>query len=600
MFFVLLTWDGANPFRIMKSEFDPELISAYLDGELTSKADRELVEQHLAETSADAQMLDDFRQMGTLLRELPSESTPPGLREAVRNQIERETLLSHPVDKARRPLRGSRIVQMVASVSLLMLISTVGTFYYMSQQMTSKSDTSALVMMEASPQSSDIETDRLVLESAKKSEFGSSLNLATEHKENDLAVMDGNGDENGDENGAGVAVVTSESVVASKTRSMKRSKAVRAAPALKELRAAKLAPAAMTGFTEEIPPLPAVLSKKSINFINTLATSPKLHGILKPGELVRYVTSNTITQDVNIVELSVVDVEEAFGTVQVLLSNNEIVPASQIQMAHSDGDNDSSKDQPTPFEKPSLENKKKQEGMVALYVEASQEQVLNSLVQLDGLKNIRQLYVGTVPNLTDSSYGVEPVAEDETGLKKFEINQETTSSPLISAGEKSKKQPATALDAPRWRVLTNLNELDKMSLAKSLFTQTGNRKGYHKEAVVMGKNKKQSSGTHAGEYKNKKGKRDATSFSVVQSADSFSYQIPVHLTPGSKNKSNSREIAVNAKPFNGNSPQKEKTLSENKHGDQLISAGKDKQKPGKQIPKNHLRLLLIISLNEGS
>ncbi len=558
----------------MKSEFDPELITAYLDGELTSEADRELVERHLAETSADAQMLDDFREIGTLLRGLPSETTPSGLRDAVRNQIERETLLSQPSEKSRRPLRRSRIVQMVASVSLLMLISTVGTFFYMSKQLSSKSDTSALVMMEASPQSSEIETDRLA------------HNFATAHKENDLAVKDGNGDVNGNV----FAEPTSEKIVAlPKSRSMKMSKVVPAAPALKELRAAKPAPPAMVKATEEIPPLPAVLSKKSIKYINKLASSPKLQGILEPGELVRYVTSNSLTQDVSVVELSVVDVEEAFGNIQVLLSNNQIVPASQVQMADSDSDGmkDSvAEDKPTSAGVPSTEKQKeKQDGMIALYVEASQEQVLNSLVQLDGLKNIRQVYVGSVPNLTESSYGVEAVAGNKTGLKKFEINRETASSPLVSADKKSKDQPVAALGAPlmkskmsradtapRWRVLGNLNELDEMSLAgNSASFQTDLRKGLHKEAMTKGKRKKLSSATPAGENKNKKAEHDAngdTSFPFAQSVDSFSYQVPVRLTPGNKQESNSRRIA-----------------------------GK-KKKPTKQIPENRLRLLLIISLNE--
>ncbi len=607
----LFTWDGANPFGIMKSEFDPELISAYLDGELTSQSDRELVERHLAETSADAQMLDDFREMGSLLRELPSESTPSGLIEAVHNQIERETLLREPATLPRQPLLGSRLVQMVASASLLMLVATVGTFYYMSRQMTingSKGE-NLIVMGEAALAPSDFQTDD-----------GLSFDTA------EVADSDFN------------------EVIVEKTRGMKLSDSVSAVPGLEHRAAVSPAPAAMAGVSEGIPPLPAVLSKKSIGYINTLATSTKLNGILEPGELVQYISSNSLGKNVSVVELSVVDVEEAFGTIQVLLSSNQIVPISQLRLAgtkgkvpspvkagsrdeNSDGKKDAgrkliagrqaSTEVPGKAEKQVIE----QEGMIALYVEASQEQVLSSLAQLDGLKNIREVYVGNVPNLAGTSYGLEPVASNGNTLQRFDINRDSMHDVLSSVNKKDEKAVPDSFSAlkknrkhnnsiPRWRVLTEPSEGFNRAVAQHSDSPKKSHGRAKREFYNSGKPdvKPQTAAVHNTDLKKKETGKSATGsstgFSVVASINTDSYQVPVRLSPKKMKVDPGRSHALNAKPQPAPSLAPQVPLAEKEATKTMKQKVEAELVPEKnevrEIPSDRLRLLLIISLKRDS
>ncbi len=591
----------------MKSEFDPELISAYLDGELTSQSDSELVEQHLAATSADARMLDDFRQMGALLRELPRESAPAGLHEAVRQQIERQTLLSGSQKQPRRFVARSRLFQMVASISLLMLISTVGTFYYMSQRMTPNIGTTDLAMMERSAPDSAMETDHVVAES---SDAGTSAlsgsaesNFAAEGEKK--IAMDAQG---GIEDENRLSVAASDRPFGYPNGSRKMSKAVRAAPALKAMRAAKPAPAAVAARTEEIPPLPAVLSKKSIEYINTLANSPKLQGILEPGELVRYVTSNTITQDVSVVELSVVDVEEAFGTIQVLLSNNEIVPASQIQIAGRDENEKSSDKKPADSGKPLTEKQKKREELMALYVEASQEQILGSLVQLDGLKDIRQVHVGSVPNLEGTSYDIEPVADNTVGLQRFEIDRQTapfsTSSIDKNVNKNKSDQLAKTGTAPREK---NRNHRSTSVPHWKVLVQNASPEA--KIKITRGRKKRLSPAEAKGG--DKKTERSAGGPLVADSTNSNSYQIAVRLFPNTVSNTaegkESQVIAKTASPAQRGIALNQKNLPEPPSAPASSfspesASGKpnesddSKTSRNRQNSQNRLRLLLIVSL----
>ncbi len=588
----------------MKSEFDPELISAYLDGELTSQSDRELVERHLAETSADAQMLDDFREMGSLLRELPSESTPSGLIEAVHSQIERETLLPEPATLPRQPLLGSRLVQMVASASLLMLVATVGTFYYMSKQMTVNDiqRENLIVMGEAAPARSDFQTD---------DEFD-----IAEVAESDF----------------------SESVV-EKTRGMKLSDSVSAAPDLEHRAAVSRIPAAMAGVSEGIPPLPAVLSKKSIDYINTLATSPKLNGILEPGELVQYISSNSLGKNVSVVELSVVDVEEAFGTIQVLLSSNQIVPISQLRLAGTKGkvpspvkagsrdeNSDDRKDAgkliagqqastggPGKAEKQVIE----QEGMIALYVEASQEQVLSSLAQLDGLKNIREVYVGNVPNLAGTSYGLEPVDSNGNTLQRFDINRDSMHDVLSSVNKKDKKAapdpfPVQAKNRkhnnsiPRWRVLTEPSEGFNRAVAQHSDSPKKSHSRAKRKIYNSGKPdvKPQTAAVHSTELKRKETGKPASGSSTVASINTDSYQVPVRLSPKKLKVDIDRSHALSTKPRPASPLALQVPLAEKEATKTMKQKVEAELVPEKnevrEIPGDRLRLLLIISLKRDS
>ncbi|MBL4886211.1 MAG: hypothetical protein JKY95_16970 [Planctomycetaceae bacterium] len=442
----------------MKPEFNPELISAFLDGEITSEEDRDLLERQFAESPADAETLNDFRELGNLLRELPAESTPPGLLEAVHNQIERETLLARP---AQHPVRGRwslRPMQLIASVSILMLLVSVGTFYYMQNHLDTLSGGNQLVYSEAHTAADgfalndNIET---ALEDGNQLAFRSaSIDDSVAKPESfstNLVIIDGKMLENR------LAKKT-----ARQTRSYSLSGKTQPGKTLssKTLPGKPLPALAEGEASHGIPPLPSSLSRS----LFTLAASPKLHGVLEPGELVRYVSQSRDNQNISVVELSVVDVEEAFGTIQVLLTSNQIVPASQIRKLEG-----LQEDQQIKLTVDEL-NQIKKEGMIAFYVEASQEQVLSSLVQVNQISNVREVYFGDVPNLKGSAYVVESLAKNSA--QRFDINKVDSmnaSSDSNSNGKGSfsllenkqgvsfdKKSSAQAGPVPNWSFSNNL------------------------------------------------------------------------------------------------------------------------------------------------
>lgn len=85
-----------------------DLISAHYDGELTP-AERTAVEQ-LLEGSADARAeFEDYRALSEVLRELPGERAPEGLRSQVMRRIEQESLIATVDRAAKTPRRAGRI-----------------------------------------------------------------------------------------------------------------------------------------------------------------------------------------------------------------------------------------------------------------------------------------------------------------------------------------------------------------------------------------------------------------------------------------------------------------------------------------------------------
>src|SRR5690349_2091436 len=70
-----------------QSDFDDELLSAYLDGELSSD-EQALVEERLRTDPSAAHLLDELRQLSAALKSLPHESLGRDLRDAVRAETD--------------------------------------------------------------------------------------------------------------------------------------------------------------------------------------------------------------------------------------------------------------------------------------------------------------------------------------------------------------------------------------------------------------------------------------------------------------------------------------------------------------------------------
>lgn len=593
----------------MKPEFDPELISTYLDGETASREERELVEHHLEESSADAGMLDDFREIGKILRELPAETTPPGLLEAVHNQLEQEALLSRPAKKPASAKWSLRPVPLIASVSLFMLFLSVGTLYFVQNQFTAMNDPEAVIAMNLSPPGAGevmFDESFALLDSSEFSLKSASTDDSVMESESSSATITMSRTK-----GKGA-----DKLAIMKTEGLASRSAISEETPLTEMRAAKPSTsAAMTASPHGIPPLPNRLSKQSIKYINTLAASPKLQGILEPGELVHYVASNTLNQNISAIELSVVDVEEAFGTVQVLLTNNHIVSIEQVEGENLEAtknsttlenavEKDSSKKVPGENQyKEKIQNKLgkdqkeqlKNEGMIAFYVDAPHEQVLNSLIQLDEIENVHKVYIGNAPNLTGSSYIVESLVEN--GISRFDINKENS----IAQQETKPGQEKETLQTdpvPRWSFSNGLahnrtNHNQSLSggtsfidgVAKQGQKIRGLKKNPDKEEAENKNAPATASKKIAGETASKlpREKNAATAF------DSF--QIPVRLLPQSEKNRVGQTLSWKTKHLKNPSDSK---APGNSKGSLDIAKGKETQ----TVSSNHLRLLLIISLKQ--
>ncbi|MFO0899642.1 MAG: zf-HC2 domain-containing protein [Pirellulales bacterium] len=90
----------------MNERPDDDLISAYLDGEL-SPAETAEVEKLLAESPEARQLLEDFRALGTGLRGLPKLHLDEGFRDRVLRQAERSTLAGNAWQDAVKPAPAS-------------------------------------------------------------------------------------------------------------------------------------------------------------------------------------------------------------------------------------------------------------------------------------------------------------------------------------------------------------------------------------------------------------------------------------------------------------------------------------------------------------
>ncbi|MGE3239552.1 MAG: anti-sigma factor, partial [Pirellulales bacterium] len=82
--------------------FDDELLSAYLDGELTAE-ERARVEERLSVDPASRQLLDELRSVSQAMQGLPHAKLSGDLRESVLRRAERSMLVAKDATAAGRP-----------------------------------------------------------------------------------------------------------------------------------------------------------------------------------------------------------------------------------------------------------------------------------------------------------------------------------------------------------------------------------------------------------------------------------------------------------------------------------------------------------------
>lgn len=98
------------------SGHDDELLSAYIDGELSNK-DRSAVKQRLAEDVAAREALEELSDTSALVRSLPRSSAPRTLHDDVLAQLR----ASRPANPAARPSRRRQVIWLASSAATLLL-----------------------------------------------------------------------------------------------------------------------------------------------------------------------------------------------------------------------------------------------------------------------------------------------------------------------------------------------------------------------------------------------------------------------------------------------------------------------------------------------
>ncbi len=434
---------------IMNDELNEELISAYLDDELEG-TERDAVKNRLDKNMGDECLFNEFRQLGDLLRDLPHEPAPVGMVEVVRRQLERQTLFltTQTVKAFSTVARWSNRWLAGGLASVLMLC--FGSYYLFQQAdfhaevaMSSHTpvdktydvrlaDTSGDYLAHSHSRGAsyfDVYDDSVTQfkkEIAKAPEDHFHLKLHS----SPLAEMESHGLESIREN----TVAFEEQRQPSPTL---------AAGSLVDQ------PESMAGLSSpasDLPPPPPVPAELERSILARLNESLKVDRKLQIGELVRLLREND--GEVALVELSVVDVRLACGQVQMLLVQNDIAESQSkssstgvtgnqpVQRAKTQVLEEAEIQQnygfkndgiiaenlvPTPLSQvaESVAEKKKaadKQELIAFYVDAPTESVLNSLNQLESLDQVQKIHVGEAPHLSHDFYSVVPMnAENPLG-----------------------------------------------------------------------------------------------------------------------------------------------------------------------------------------
>jgi len=359
----------------MGSEFHEELISAYLDDEV-SPEERASIRQQIESDPTAEKMLADFQEMGNLLRSLPTERAPSGMVAAVHQQIERQTLL--PAD-AKQANNRRRPLWLTGSTAALLLIGCCSLFFYrwtVSLDQMAKTGTLA---------------DQTIAQNDGLAAPGSGLTSLEDH------------DTQFDHFATGRAV-GGEGTSVAPAMTMSSMEMGRDAP-LDSIPA---------------PPISPALEERVLARLNE---SRKLAENIQPGDLVQFVDKSG--QDVAVVELSVVDVADACGRLQLLLVSNDIEgvgvvspPSATDKRSERFESKPAAPGEPVPTQKSPNEKltvepeSRGEDELVALYVDASVDQVLNSLTAITALEGVQKVHFGEAPNLMHDAYAVVPLGAD--------------------------------------------------------------------------------------------------------------------------------------------------------------------------------------------
>jgi anti-sigma factor RsiW len=115
----------ANPHN--NDDFDDELLSAYVDDELTP-AERQAVEQRLRTDAGARKLVDELRELSGVIRALPRQATPPRLRDQVLAEVDaadnaHEGPISIPINRWEGYRRGMAWSALAIAATLMLMFT---------------------------------------------------------------------------------------------------------------------------------------------------------------------------------------------------------------------------------------------------------------------------------------------------------------------------------------------------------------------------------------------------------------------------------------------------------------------------------------------
>ena len=384
----------------MTDKFTNELLSAWYDRE-TSSAEGAQVERQLEASPAANSELDDFGKLSALVKNLPAQSAPDGFRAAVMQAVERETLLavpvsdSDPTNPTRRAWRQGVAAIAASALALVVMVELL------------KTPTVPSSDVNIAGTESDGNDPR-----AESSDMAPpATTVAAAPKRDDALVADetarfrGTADAPAEDSDA-------DSAAASNLVKLNPELENAAAPSDNEARA----------------------GRSQLVFDDSLKRADV-------GQIVEAL--ETIDGEVAVVRLTVVDRRKGLDALQVLLSRNKILQETTAAGNYREQDKQEKSDGAEP--------------LVAVFVEASGEQLAQALLQLNAQDSIQSLEIeqpiaagelamveGIAPAFERSAAvtnsAVESVKKNKRGTPSFKKENKAAAGRILAKADAAKPQ----------------------------------------------------------------------------------------------------------------------------------------------------------------
>ncbi|WP_417380603.1 anti-sigma factor family protein [Gimesia sp.] len=413
-----------------------ENLSAYFDHEVSAEERLEL-ESQLEQSSAARQELHEFGELSRLLQETATEAAPPELAPSIRRRIEQETLLAAPktapVTRAPSMLRYRIAVAISACSSLAALVLFV------------------LLLNTSTPETTWqlAQTDRLLVQPTAETV------LSTSADKNDKLVSarstQFNTQTGTDIGKAGLPHPVSSVEFQKENRKLAaKGVEMKESLALRPLNEKTSADFSVHNTLAELKP-----SVQQFNpFEQGLAASPGIPSnipldSIRIGDVLPYFRD--IDGKVAVIEVRVVDVKQALGTMELLLAQNNIPVDQQKQ---SEVERQLQRTQTLSY---STADSKKLAGpsksvtdqqLFAVYVEATDAQLASTLEEFQqGLKQDQMLSLALQPAITEQS-----------------LKEEVERLPQLLARQPETKGERPAAKVTSWGLLSEVEQSDQYNM----------------------------------------------------------------------------------------------------------------------------------------